>query len=132
MRDESMQSQPHQRTELPVTGHGRVKLSNWAIGTVPTIEEAQACAQALTAEGFADDDLLIESPTTALQQVRADEDGKRREGTLARLLSIFQESVTEVEPIRDSYLADPLAGAPFRGVPGAQGNPIDSTPTLFL
>ncbi len=65
-----MQQQPHQRTELPVTGHGRLKLSNWVIGTVPTLAEAQACAQALTAEGFADDDLLIESPTTALQQVR--------------------------------------------------------------
>jgi hypothetical protein len=115
-----------------VTAHGRLKLSHWIIGTVPTLAEAQACAQALTSEGFTDDDLLIESPATALQQVRADADGKRREGALVRLLSAFENSVTEGEPIRADYLAAAQAGRTFIGARDAQGNQIDGVRNLLL
>ena len=124
--------QLHQRTELPMTAHSRLKLSHWIIATVPTEAQAHACAQALASEGFADDDLLIESPATALQQIRADEDGQRREGTLAHLYHAFEESVTEVEPIRDDYLADALAGRTFVGARDAQGNQFDGVRNLLL
>jgi hypothetical protein len=115
-----------------MTAHGRLKLSHWIIGTVPTLAEAHACAQALTAEGFADDDLLVESPTTALQQVRVDENSEQREGTLARLYHAFEESATDVGPIRDSYLADARAGRMFVGARDAQGNQIDGVRNLLL
>ena len=33
-----MQPESHERTELPVTAHGGLKLTHWVIGTVPDME----------------------------------------------------------------------------------------------
>jgi hypothetical protein len=35
---QAMQPESHERTELPVTAHGGLKLTHWVIGTVPDME----------------------------------------------------------------------------------------------
>lgn len=125
----------HERTDLPLTPHGKLNLTNWVIGTVADIEAAQACVEALTSAGFADEDVLVESTATALRQLRtaAEREQDRNERPLARLMHSVAESFTGQTPaLYDGYVAEAQAGRTFVGAHDPQGNQIDRIRNVFV
>jgi hypothetical protein len=120
------QPHPHERSELPATARGRLKLTDWVIGTVPDLETARECAHVLADDGFADDDLLVEPAMSALQQLEVDEQSERDQSRLARLVNAVEDAFTgRVPTLRADYREEARAGRSFIGARDAQGNQID-------
>jgi hypothetical protein len=126
-------SSANERSELPSTAHGHLKLTDWVIGTVRDREAAEACAQALESVGFAYDDVLVESPAVALQQLQAEEASIQRNDTLARLLYRVEESVTGADAaLRAEYAKQARGGWWFIGAHDVQGNQTDLVRNLLV
>jgi hypothetical protein len=132
-----MQSLPHERMDLPVTPHGTLELTNWVVGTVADMEAAQACARAFTSTGIAEEDLLVESAATALQQLHVvaehEQVESQNEGRFARLVHGIEESFTERTPdVLHVYLTEAKAGRVFVGARDAQGAQIDRIRNILV
>lgn len=127
--DESpAQPQPHasERAQVPTAAHGRLKLTDWVIGTFAGRDDAQACVDAFVSAGIAEDDVLVESPSNALQQLRAEEEGERADSRLAHLLHALEAAMSDGgAELRARYVAEANAGRWLAGAHDAQGNQID-------
>jgi hypothetical protein len=126
-------SRANERSELPITAHGRLKVTDWVIGTVRDREAAQACAQALMSVGFSDDDVLVESPAMALQQLQAEEAATQRDDTLVRLFYKVEETVTGADAaLRAEYAKEARNGWWLIGAHDVQGNQTDLIRNLLV
>ncbi len=130
---------PHERTTAPVTLHGHFDVTNWIIGTLPDTKTAQRCADALASDGFEADDLLVESPEAALQQLRAVETGERDASLLTRIVDALRESPSgeagsRMRPsdLRAGYLREAEAGRAILGARDAQGNQTDRVRNILI
>jgi hypothetical protein len=120
------QPQAAERAYVPTAAHGRLKLTDWVIGTFPGRDAAQSCVDALVSAGFAEDDVLVESPGNALQQLGAEAEGERADSRLARLLHTLEEAISGAgSELRARYVAEANAGRWLAGAHDAQGNQID-------
>jgi hypothetical protein len=109
-----------------MAGHGQLKLTDWVIGTFSGRDAAQSCVDALVSAGFAEDDVLVESPSNALQQLGAEEEGRRADSRLAHLLHALEEAISGAgAELRARYVAEANAGRWLAGAHDAQGNQID-------
>ena len=122
------QLQPHgsEQAQVPTAAHGRLKLTDWVIGTFPDRDAAQSCVDELVSAGFAADDVLVEAPSNALQQLRTEEEGERAESQLVRLLHALEETVSGAgAELRARYVAEANAGRWLAGAHDAHGIQID-------
>jgi hypothetical protein len=129
------QSPPHERTDLPETLRGTLKLTDWVIGTVVDSDAAQACVEALRSAGIADEDMLVESAASALRQLwRATEHERDKSGRrLSRLMQSVAESYTGRTPaLHHGYLIEAHMGRTFVGAHDAQGDQIDRIRNILV
>ena len=120
-----MEPHSHERSELPVTAQGRLKVTDWVIGTLPDREAAHACTQTLVSAGFADDDVLVESPSSALQQLRAEETSESGESRLVQMFHTVEDVVSGMgSALHALYVAEATAGRWLAGAHDAQQTTI--------
>jgi hypothetical protein len=115
-----------ERAAVPVTAHGRLKVTYWVIGTLPSLKAAHRCADTLAAAGFTDVELLVESAATTVQQLQADEDAEHEEGFLARIFDTLKGSLSGRDAtLRAGYLAEARVGRSLVGAHDVSGIQYD-------
>lgn len=121
-----------ERTEFPMSPHGKLDVTDWVIGAVDDGEEAAEIARAIEADGFPADHVVVEPGATALLQLQTQQASNRQEGMLARAFNTFVETFEGREPARQAFESEAQRGHTFVGVHLSPNDQIDSLRNIYV
>jgi hypothetical protein len=121
-----------ERTEFPMSSHGKPDVTGWVIGVVDDEKNAAGIAHAVEAAGFPADHVVVESGAAALLQLQTQQASQQQEGLLARAFDTIEEAFEGREPARQAFESEAQRGHTFVGVHLSQDDQIDGLRNIYV